>query len=278
MKIGIIFCVLAISSAYGLLELRELAAPIIDPLAPNLYYVKSAGRSKRAIVTKPLDDPNNCISICATQLNTRLTELQLNATFAANVTDAVRLQLLCQAFSPAAPCFHACPVSQLGSLIEDFLPVMSLICNLGDQNYPELLKSLACINTTKSAIDERCNSKCDQLNEVGSLDSALGGTFSEAKEGQRNHSTIHVNLLPNFVVYDDNKTQNTENFQAVCSYLSCVDDCDDPIIKDACGPQAVRIQNKLISTIVQAITALFRDLNAVDGTPKECKRYDLSTF
>lgn len=59
-------------------------------------------------------------------------------------------------------------------------------------------------------------------------------------------------------------------------YLSCIDECDDPIIKDACGTQAVRIQNKLISTIVHAIKALFRDLDAVHYEPKECQRYDLS--
>lgn len=50
-----------------------------------------------------------------------------------------------RAFAPAAPCFHSCPISQLGSLIEDFLPVMSLICNLGDQNYPGMDFGVSCI-------------------------------------------------------------------------------------------------------------------------------------
>lgn len=55
--------------------------------------------------------------------------------------------------------------------------------------------------------------------------------------------------------------------------MNCLDECEDPIIKKACGAQAVTIQNKLIGTIMHAIKAMFKDVNAIDEEPEECRRF-----
>jgi len=238
--------------AYDLTSFSSRYAAV-HPSAPNVrlhFGPSSELRTKRDTRLHPLDDPNDCILNCTQAMQDRLRGL--------NETDSedVKATKLCKAMEPVDKCYKACPDSQFRTLMVDFLPLMKQPCLLGTDNYAELQKTLDCLNVSSDTVSEKCDSICN-------------GTFDA---NERLESNVVLNVDPSFIMYDDDKKENTEVLRSTCKYLSCESDCGDSITKDQCGQKGLDVDRKITSSIFGSIIKLYKDLDALDGdVPAECK-------
>jgi len=132
---------------------------------------------------------------------------------------------------------------------------MNLLCQLGAHNYTDLIESFDCLDKTKEAAEQKCEAQC-----------GTGGDEEDEQEAK-----VHLNILPNFVIYDNNQTKNTQIIRETCSYLSCMDKCSEPIIEKACGIKTVKLEDKFVATMLTSLLTTFKEMNAIEFEPKECK-------
>jgi len=245
---------LCISStfAYDLNSFSSQYVKAVHSSAPTVRLhvgPSSELRSKREARIHPLDDPNDCILNCTGAMQDRLQGL--------NDTDSeeAKATRLCKAMEPVESCYKACPESQFRTLMIDFLPLMKQPCLLGTDNYAELQKTLNCLNTSSDVVDEKCDSVCNS-------------TFGDST---RLESNVVLNVDPSFIMYDDDKKENTEVLRETCKYLTCESTCGDSITKEMCGQMGLDVDRKITSSIFGSIIKLYKDLDALDGDVQECK-------
>lgn len=239
------------SFAYDLSSLSQYAS-VKHARVPNVRLhvgPSSESRSKREVHIRPLDDPNDCIFNCTSAMQDRLQGLNRSD------SEEVKATTLCRAMEPVETCYKACPDSLFRTLIIDFLPLMKQPCLLGPDNFAELQKTLDCLNTSSDVVSNKCDPICN-------------GTFSD---NLRLESNVVLNVDPSFVMFDDDKKENTDVLRATCKYLSCESDCGDSITKEMCGQKGLDVDRKITSSIFGSIIKLYKDLNALDGDITECK-------
>jgi len=116
-------CLTGFSSEYAT-AVRAKAPLVLLNSGPN-----AALRTKRDVRLQPLEDPEDCIKNCTSDLQDRLQDL--------NVTDSKEMKAikLCRAMEPLDSCLKVCPESQFRSLMIDTLPLMKQPCLLGTENF-----------------------------------------------------------------------------------------------------------------------------------------------
>jgi len=246
----LIFIAVCISSAlaadfsrYMLSSVRAKAPNVRLNLGPN-----PEARTKRDIRLHPLEDPDLCISNCTYDMHNGLEAINESD------TEVDKMTKLCMALEPAEACFKACPESKFRKLMLDFVPLLKQPCLLGTDKVADLVKAMDCLNSTSDAVVEKCDSLCN---------SSFAGDI-------RMDSRVVLNVNPAFVLYDDDKLENRDVLKSTCKYITCTQQCGDPITKAQCGQLGVEVDHKQSSSIFSSVIKLYNDMEALDGDVKEC--------
>jgi len=238
--------------AYNLNSYRSYSARARVPDVQLHVGPNSELRTKRDIHIHQLDDLDDCIRNCTYDMQDRLDGF--------NDTDdeVTKARVLCQTLEPMGDCYKSCPDTKLRTLMMDFLPMMKTPCLLGIDRIEELQKVMDCLNSTSDLVADKCDPVCN-------------GSFSEDDSKLRVDSRVVLNVDPAFILYDDDKKENTDVLRATCKFLTCEQQCGDPITKAHCGQLGVDVDRKSTSTIFGSIIKIYKDMDALEGSIDECK-------
>jgi len=217
----------------------------------NSVGLTSESRVKRNVYKRPLEDPNKCIKNC-TDARIRLIK---------DLNDAVPNEddeyghRFCKVMETEMECITACPDSLLRNLWLDF-DVDRKQCSFGNYDLADLQINLDCVNANMDAVFE----KCDPYN-----------CSTHGKNDSINWK-LHVSPAPPYVSYNnDNKTENSQAFQAICKYNKCLFSCGESIIRAKCGQKAFDLNMKYNKFQFGGLIKMFKDMDALDGDVNECE-------
>jgi len=262
-----------------------------ESLPANVYSsafgnANQAYRFKRAIVTKTLEDPKNCIRDCrnnetaniitATVKNmAKLVAVALEditgdetstpekeAAFKKRIEEKTIANMgpffadLCTATQKTDACYSACPDSKLKTIVSAEHSSSEAFCEPGKnwKSFSDYWASLNCTNSTEE--EKPCDNKCGVPKGVGNV---TGLSIDEEDEG--------VTLK-----YETDSKKNTAAVGPECKSTSCQLDCYKPIMTAKCGAKAYDLYSRMTKIEPRSSLRILTILDAVDQT-SDCKAF-----
>jgi len=295
----LVACVLYLCFTYGeasLARVTSIAAATVEQTLPAGVYNRAFNRKqqsirqKREVITKTLNDPENCLRYCdlnetkmivsATMKNVaKLVALALEnvdiddsvqtpekeAAFKQRVEDTTianmgpLFQDLCTASQKTDDCISNCPESQLRKITQIWHDKTETLCEPSKNwnNFSDYWTALNCTNTTE--LEQPCVHKCGQEVEIANV------TNLEMNDPENEDDVSEFK-------YEADSKKNDAAVGPACKTYTCEFDCYKPIMTEKCGAKAYDLYVRMSETEPRTSLRVLKEFNAVDSV-KECKQF-----
>jgi len=246
---------------------------------------QQSNRYKRDVITKTLDDPENCIRQCddaedklimtatkknAPKLAAAALEDNENATTFEQFTLTQQIeehfadlgplfQDFCSAAKKTDDCFSKCPDSQLKKLILIKHDDAQMFCEPQNNwsNYSEYCTAIICSNNTHT--DNPSEGQCGNEKDIQTVTNFDLSENSPDNDGYA-------------LTYEADAKKNDATVATTCKIYTCELDFYKPIITKKCGAKSYDLFVRLTQLDPRKGLNLLKEVNAVDSV-KECKQF-----
>jgi len=233
------------------------------------------------LVTKTLDDPNNCTSECREKYEKnvekvtlvpmmRLTADILNLTMDSKPEDEATLNKtiealsiqylepiynqLCELSKTAAACVEKCPASKLRDIVRIDIDAGPTVCEHKKwSSFSEYWKAQTCIEEL-DANDDSCDEKCGI--DILSQNVTYVNFFVDDDSGEAK------------IKYQPDAKKNAATIADSCKNMVCQINCGKPIIKEKCGAKAADLAVRVAKFEDEQTLRMLKVMEAVDPNTK----------
>jgi len=225
-------------------------------ISPFLERAESIHRAKRQSSMVGFRDWEQCPFDCMEVLDEKLfDEFNLqNATeineAALNVTlvgyDAEKFEKFCDIYRPSSRCFHKCPTSKSKAFFLLQLSLAEFVCV---ERYEDFRKYGPCMNESSEVSDQICEDQCEIYG---------------------NETEVLANITHANITYEFDGDEIRLMLNETCLFISCLVDCDTPILSQRCGPVAADLERETVRRSFKPMRQIFELINIGEYWPDSC--------